>query len=120
MALLLGLVVGPETHVHKGEGLHSEAVVHVHFGVAGHVHGRSPSRPRLSENDASGPAVYLDAHSSITTRAITVPVFHPNAIYLFALTFTSEIAFSGAVANAHAPPLIESIRPRSPPLICSA
>ena len=120
IALLQALVVGPETHVHLGEGPNEGTVVHVHFGIVGHVHGESPSGPGLSCSDGKGPAVYINAYSSIEAHATVVPILIPQALRLFAPVFTGGIAFSEPEVNAHAPPLIDSTRPRSPPLVFSA
>jgi hypothetical protein len=120
MALLLALVVGPETHVHQGEGPNRETVVHLHFGIVGHVHGGSPSGPGLSRSDANGPAIYLNAYSSIARHATTVPILIPQPVNLFAPVSSAEVDFSQPEVRAHAPPLIDSTRPRSPPLAFSA
>ena len=93
MALLLALVVGPETHVHQGEGSNRETVVHIHFGTAGHVHGSSSSGPSLSGSDANGAAVYLNAYSSIETPAAAVPILIPQPVRLFAPVFSAEVEF---------------------------
>ena len=120
MALLLALVVGPETHVHQGQGPNQETVVHIHFGIAGHVHGASSSGRGISRDDAEGPAVYLNAYSSITTHAPTLPIVIAELVRVLAPTFSVEVEFSQPEVRAHAPPLIDSSRPRSPPLIHSA
>ena len=120
MALLLALVVGPETHVHQGEGPNRETVVHVHFGVVGHVHGGSSSGLGLSGSDGGGPAVYLNAYSSIATHATIVPILIPQPLRLLAPTFIARLTLAEPGVNAHAPPLIDSTRPRSPPLVLSA
>ena len=120
MALLLALVVGPETHVHQGEGPNRETVVHVHFGTVGHVHGASSSGPSLSGSDANGAAVYLNAYSSIETPAAAVPILIPQPVRLFAPVFSAEVEFSQPEVKAHGPPLVDSTRPRSPPLVFSA
>jgi hypothetical protein len=120
VALLLALVVGPETHVHQGEGSNRETVVHVHFGTAGHVHGASSSGPSLSGSDANGAAVYLNAYSSIETHAAVVPILIPQRVRLFAPVFSAEVEFSQPEVKAHSPPLVDSTRPRSPPLVFSA
>ena len=120
MALLLALVVGPETHVHQGEGSNRETVVHVHFGTAGHVHGASSSGPSLSRSDANGRAVYLNAYSSIETHSTAVPILIPQPVRLFAPVFIAEVEFSQPEVKAHGPPLVDSTRLRSPPLVFSA
>jgi hypothetical protein len=120
MALLLALVVGPETHVHQAEGSNRETVVHVHFGTVGHVHGASSSGPSLSPSDANGPAVYLNAYSSIETHATAVPILIPQPVRLFAPALSAEVEFSRPEVKAHGPPLVDCTRPRSPPLVFSA
>jgi len=120
IALLLALVVGPETHVHQGKGPNQETVVHVHFGIAGHVHGMSSSGHGISRGDTEGPAVYLNAYSTITTHATALPILAAELVGLLAPTFTGETEVSQPEVRAHAPPLIESARPRSPPLLYSA
>jgi hypothetical protein len=120
MALLLALVVGPETHVHQGEGPNRETVVHVHFGTVGHVHGASSSGPGLSLSDANGPAVYVNAYSSIKTHATAVPILIPQPVLHVAPVCTAEAKFPRPEVRAHAPPLIDSTCPRSPPLDFSA
>ena len=119
-ALLLALVVGPETHVHPGEGSNRETVVHVHFGTVGHVHGASSSGPSLSGSDANGAAVYLNAYSSIETHAAALPILIPQPVRLFAPVFSAELGFSQPEVKAHSPPLVDSTRPRSPPPVFSA
>ena len=120
MALLLALVVGPETHVHQGEGPNRETVVHLHFGIVGHVHGGSSSGLGLSGSDGGGPAVYLNAYSSTTTHTPVVPILAPGPVNLLAPNLTAEAEIFRPQARAHAPPLIGSTRPRSPPLIFPA
>src|ERR1700692_4262938 len=116
IALLLALVVGPETHVHQGEGPNQETVVHVHFGIAGHVHGASSPGRGISGGDAEGPANYLNAFSVITTHATALPILIAELVHFLAPMFTVEAEFSQPEVKAHAPPLIDSTRPRSPPL----
>lgn len=116
MAMLLAFVVGPETHVHQGEGPNRETVVHIHFGFVGHTHDGIPSESGPSLREASGPAVYLNAFNSIETHAAAVPILIPQPIRLSAPAFTAEVTFSEPAVNAHAPPLIDSTRPRPPPL----
>ena len=120
MALLLAFVVGPETHVHQGEGPNQETVVHVHFGIVGHVHGASPSGPGISRTDIEGPAVYLNAFSTVTIHATVFPFVITQLVRFLPPRFSVEAEFSSPEVNAHAPPLIGSIRPRSPPLKYSA
>jgi hypothetical protein len=120
MALLLALVVGPETHVHQGEGPNQETVVHVHFGIAGHVHGANSSGQGISGGETEGPAIYLNAYSTITTHATALPILIAQCVHVLPPTFSAEAEFSQPEVRAHAPPLIECARPRSPPLIYSA
>jgi hypothetical protein len=120
MSLLLALVVGPETHVHQGNGPNHETVVHIHFGIVGHSHTSNSSRSGLSRNDKHGRAVYLNAYSSVSTQATALPILSPGPKLLLAPSFDAHARVSEPEVRAHAPPLIESIRPRSPPLICSA
>ena len=116
MALFLALVVGPETHVHQGEGPNQETVVHVHFGTVGHVHSASASGPGISRVDTEGPAVYLNAFSTITAHAAALPILIAELVRFLAPRFSVEAEFSTPEVKAHAPPLINSTRPRSPPL----
>jgi hypothetical protein len=120
MALLLALVVGPETHVHQGEGPNQETVVHVHFGIAGHVHGASSSGRGISGGNREGPAVYLNAYSSIPTHATSLTILIAELVRFLVPTFCVVAEFSQPEVKAHAPPLIDSTRPRSPPLTYSA
>ena len=120
MALFMALVVGPETHVHQGEGPSHETVVHVHFGAVGHVHGASPSVPGILNGHTEGRAVYLNAFSTVTTHATAFPILIADFVRFLAPRFGVEAEFSPPEVNAHAPPLIDSIRPRSPPLKYSA
>lgn len=120
MALLLALVAGPETHMHQGEGPNRETVVHVHFGVGGHVHSGRPSGSGFSRGDDSGPAVYFNAYSSITTHATAVPILIAQALGVLTPVFSAEATSPELAVNVHAPPLIGSRRPRSPPLVFSA
>lgn len=120
MAMLLAFVVGPETHVHQGEGPNQETVVHVHFGIVGHVHGASPSGPGISPSDTEGPAVYLNAFSTVTTHASVFPFVTTQLVRFLPPQFSVGAEFSSPEVNAHAPPLIDSIRPRSPPRKYSA
>lgn len=120
MALLLALMVGPDTHVHQGEGPNQETVVHVHFGIAGHVHGASSSGRGISGGETEGPAVYLNAYSSIATHATALPILIAQRVHVLPPTFSVEAEFSQPEVKAHAPPLIDTTRPRSPPSIYSA
>src|ERR1700676_5490295 len=106
MALFLALVVGPETHVHQGEGPNQETVVHVHFGTVGHMHGASSSGSGISRGDSEGPAVYLNAYSSITTHAAAVPFLIAQVVRLLVPATSVEAEFSQPEVKAHAPPLI--------------
>ncbi len=119
-ALLVALVVGPNIHVHQGEGPNRETVVHIHFGIVGHVHGGSPLAPGLSFSGASGAAAYFNAYSSIETHALAVPTLIPQPMRLSAPAFSAEGTFSEPAVNAHAPPLIDFACPRPPPLAFSA
>lgn len=121
LALLLAFVVGPETHVHQGVGPNQETVVHVHFfGIAGHVHGASSPGRGISRGDSGGRAVYLNAYSSITTQIAALHILIAEFVRLLPPSSGIEAEFSRPEVKAHDPPLIESTRPRSPPLICSA
>jgi len=120
MSLLLALVVGPETHVHQGNGPNHETVVHVHFGTAGHVHGASASALGVSGGLTEGPAVYLNTFSTTTTHATALPILVPELMRFLAPPFSVEVELSVPEVKAHAPPLIDSTRPRSPPLKYSA
>src|ERR1700676_5788314 len=120
MALLLAFVIGPETHVHQGEGPNQGTVVHVHFGIVGHVHGASPSGPGISRTDIEGPAVYLNAFSTVTTHVTPFPFVITQLVCCLPPRFRVEAEFSSPEVNAHAPPLIDSIHPRPPPLTYSA
>jgi hypothetical protein len=111
MALLQALVVGPETHVHQGEGPDRETVVHVHFGVVGHVHSGRSSGSGFSSSDDGGVAVYLNAYSSITTHATAVPILISQPLRVLTPAFTAEATFPELAVNVHAPPLIGSRRP---------
>ena len=120
VALLLALVLGPETHVHQGEGSNRETVVHAHFGAVGHVHSAGSSGPGFSRSDANGPAVYLNAYSSVERRATAVPILIPQSMDIFVPTFAAAVTSSEPDLNAHSPPLIDSAHPRPPPLVPSA
>jgi hypothetical protein len=120
IALLQALVVGPETHVHQGEGPNRETTVHVHFGVAGHVHSGRPSGSGISRSDDGGPAVYFNAYSSITTHATALPILIPQPLRVLTPAFSAEATFPEVAVKVHAPPLIGSRRPRPPPLVFSA
>jgi hypothetical protein len=120
MTLFLALVVGSDTHVHQGEGPSQATVVHVHFGVVGHVHGASASGPGISRGATEGPAVYLNAFSTITTHVMALPILVAELVRFMAPRFSAEAEFSTPEVKAHAPPLINSTCPRSPPLIFSA
>jgi hypothetical protein len=120
MALLLALVVGPETHVHQGEGPNEETVVHVHLGTVGHVHSKRVSGPEISCDHTEGPAVYLNTFSTITTHAAAFPILIAELGNFLASRLSAMAEVSLPEVNVHSPPLISSIRPRSPPLIFSA
>jgi hypothetical protein len=117
MALLLALVVGPETHVHQGHGPNEETVVHVHFGIVGHVHSKKVSGPEISCDHSEGPAVYLNAFSTITTHAAAFPILIAELGNFLAPRFGAMAEVSLPEVNAHSPPLISSLRPRAPPSI---
>lgn len=119
-ALLLALVVGPDIHVHQGEGPNRETVVHIHLGIAGHVHRGTPSGSGLSGGDGAGPAVYLNAYSSIATHATALPILIPQSLLLVISASTAGAAFVEPAVIAHSPPLIDSTCPRPPPLVFSA
>jgi hypothetical protein len=118
-ALLLALVVGPDVHVHQGEGPNRETVVHIHLGIAGHVHRGTPSGSGLSGRDGTGPAVYLNAYSSIATHATALPILIPQPLLLVIPASTTEAAFVEPPLIAHSPPLIDYTCPRPPPLVLS-
>jgi hypothetical protein len=115
IALLLALMVGPETHVHQGEGLNQETVVHVHFGIEGHVHRVSSSGRGISRTETEGRAVYLNAYSAITTQATLLPILVAGFVRILGPTFSIRASFSQPEVKAHAPPLIDLTRLRSPP-----
>jgi hypothetical protein len=120
LALLLAFVVGPETHVHQGVGPNQETVVHVHFGIVGHVHHASSPGRGVSRSDSEGRAVYLNAYSSNTTQIATLHILIAGFVRLLPPSSGIEAEFSQPEVKAHAPPLIDFTRPRSPPLNYSA
>ena len=113
-ALLSGLVFGPETHVHPGEGQSREAIVHVHFGSVGHVH-RTRSRPSFSDRDAEGPAVYLNVYSSVATHGLGIPNLIAVGFCFLAPSDTGIGIPIEPEVRAHAPPLIGPSYLRPPP-----
>lgn len=113
--LLFGCIVGPETHVHPGEGPHSEALVHTHAGIGGHTHN---NRQGLSES-GEGPATYINAYSFTPCHAPQIPI-QSNVSTILAL-FVPEFAFDRvpvrSFSDAHAPPGVEFGHLRAPPLV---
>jgi hypothetical protein len=116
MALLVALVFGPETHVHQGGSPNEATVVHIHFGTAGHVHSKTVSGSGISFEHTEGHAIYLNAFSTITTHTVAVSIFVAEVGNLLAPRFSTIAEVSLPEVNAHSPPLISSLRPRSPPL----
>jgi hypothetical protein len=116
MALLVALVFGPETHVHQGGSPNEATVVHIHFGTAGHVHSKTVFGSGISFEHTEGHAIYPNTFSTITTHAAAVPSFIAELGNFFAPRFGAVAEVSLPEVNAHSPPLISSLRPRSPPL----
>ena len=112
-ALLFGCVVGPETHVHPGEGPHSDVLVHAHAGLVGHTHN---PRPGVS-NAGEGPAIYLNAFSLTSAHAIYLSV--PYQIWELVTPPTPCFGITRFAltecAKAHAPPGVDSGHLRAPP-----
>jgi len=114
-AVLFGCIVGPETHVHPGEGPHSEALVHAHAGVVGHTHS---NREGLSES-GEGPASYINAYSITPGHALQIPI--PSDVSAVLVLSAPKVTFDRvsvwAFSDAHAPPGIEFGHLRAPPYV---
>lgn len=112
IALLVAGIVGPETHVHQGEGPNSEALVHAHPGIVGHTH---TSRGGLSEPD-EGPANYINAYSMTSSWAPSFPVLGNIAVIptVSALRIAHHIVACN-LPPAHAPPTVGFRCLRAPP-----
>lgn len=117
-ALLFGCAIGPDTHVHPGEGPHSDTLIHAHAGMVGHVHA---SRTGLS-SAGEGPASYINAFSLTSTHGVQLPV--PVTISKVRILPSPSIYvdhFSALdLTRAHAPPGVERGHLRAPPNYLSA
>ena len=112
IVLLTAGVVGPETHVHPGEGPNCETLVHAHAGVVGHTH---TSRRGLVAPD-EGPAHYINAYSLISDHALSFHVVGniPAIPALWIFEIADHIIQSN-LPTAHAPPGVEFVHLRAPP-----
>lgn len=112
-ALLFGCVVGPETHVHPGEGPHPETLVHAHAGIVGHTHG---DRHGLS-SACEGPASYINAFSLTHSGSLHLPALANIAeiLSLSALRVVTRRSFLWTFPSSHAPPGVEFRQLRAPP-----
>jgi hypothetical protein len=113
VALIFGCVVGPETHVHPGEGPHSEALVHAHAGIVGHTHG---DRHGLS-SACEGPASYINAFSLTQsgTLHLPAPANIAEILPLSGLRVAAMRIFLWTFPSSHAPPGVEFRQLRAPP-----
>ena len=114
VALIFGCVVGPETHVHPGEGPHSEALVHAHAGIVGHTHG---DRHGLS-SACEGPASYINAFSLTHSGPmhLPAPANIGEILSLSAFSVATGRIFPWTFPSSHAPPGVESGHLRAPPI----
>jgi hypothetical protein len=116
-ALLVGCVVGPETHVHPGEGPHSDPLVHAHAGIVGHTH----SGQGLSKS-GEGPATYINAFSLSLAQLVQLaaPSYVSEILYIFSTGITGERVSLEAPPSVHAPPGLDFGHLRAPPFVLPA
>jgi hypothetical protein len=114
LALLFGWIAGPETHVHPGEGLHYEIVVHTHIGNPEHVHN---PRSGLGES-GEGPAKYINSYNVVSGSAVQLLLPHAASRVFAApiLQPSFERVIFRLFSDAPAPPNIEFAPLRAPPL----
>lgn len=112
-ALLFGCAVGPDTHVHPGEGPHSDTLIHAHAGVVGHVHKGQAGLSSAGE----GPANYINAFSLNSSHTVQLSIpFAASDVPIPESPSIGVDRFSALVSTrAHAPPGVECGHLRAPP-----
>jgi hypothetical protein len=113
LALLVAFIQAPCSHVHEHESTqhHAGSLLHTHFG---HLSVHHSIKPELRDIDPDDDAVFQQWFSATqnTPQVVTIVL---SVVPVLPVPVPNEWRADTVQPNAHAPPELTTLPPRSPP-----